>query len=194
MGFASWQRYCTALQYWPSAKLCGIEQTAPPIFGRAAITLGIGPHSSITVWKKQLHLASIPIFHMTSPVCFAKVIFADLQLWRYHFTLPCKLSVFTARSELRKVLFWALSVTFLFMYDIPRDPLNGFAPNSQGKCERVRSLAWTNLKVKANFGGLRVVYTWKNAFALHCVSQKRPTFTTWYNFYKHSSWLRQFLA
>jgi len=27
-----------------SAKLCGIEQRAPPIFGRAAITLGIGPH------------------------------------------------------------------------------------------------------------------------------------------------------
>jgi len=25
---------------------CGIEQTAPPIFRRAAITLGIGPHSS----------------------------------------------------------------------------------------------------------------------------------------------------
>jgi len=29
-----------------SAKLCGVEQRAPPIFGRAAITLGIGPHSS----------------------------------------------------------------------------------------------------------------------------------------------------
>ena len=23
---------------------CGVEQRAPPIFGRAAITLGIGPH------------------------------------------------------------------------------------------------------------------------------------------------------
>jgi len=29
---------------WASAKRCGIEQRAPPIFGRAAITLGIGPH------------------------------------------------------------------------------------------------------------------------------------------------------
>ena len=28
-------------------KLCGVEQRAPPIFGRAAITLGIGPHSSL---------------------------------------------------------------------------------------------------------------------------------------------------
>ena len=25
---------------------CGVEQRAPPIFGRAAITLGIGPRSS----------------------------------------------------------------------------------------------------------------------------------------------------
>jgi len=33
----------TALQYWASAKLCGVEQRAPPIFGRAAITLGIDP-------------------------------------------------------------------------------------------------------------------------------------------------------
>ena len=45
--FASWPRYCTALQYWASAKLCGVEQRAPPIFGRAAIALGIGPHSSL---------------------------------------------------------------------------------------------------------------------------------------------------
>jgi len=44
--FASWQRYCTVLQQWASAKLCGVEQRAPPIFDRAAITLGIGPHSS----------------------------------------------------------------------------------------------------------------------------------------------------
>ena len=36
--------YCTALQWWASSKLCGIESRAPPIFGRAAITLDIGPH------------------------------------------------------------------------------------------------------------------------------------------------------
>jgi len=29
-----------------SAKVCDTEQRAPPTFGRAAITLGIGPHSS----------------------------------------------------------------------------------------------------------------------------------------------------
>jgi len=28
------------------SKFCGVEQRAPPIFDRAAITLGIGSHSS----------------------------------------------------------------------------------------------------------------------------------------------------
>ena len=28
------------------SQLCGVEERAPPIFGRAAITLGIGPHFS----------------------------------------------------------------------------------------------------------------------------------------------------
>ena len=41
-----WQRYCTAHEQWASTKLCGVQKRAPPIFGRAAITLGIGPHSS----------------------------------------------------------------------------------------------------------------------------------------------------
>jgi len=56
----------------------------------------------------------------------------------------------TARSELRKVLFFLA--------------LNGFAPNSQGR--RVWSLARTSLKVKVNFGGMRTVYAWKNIYAL----------------------------
>ena len=32
---------------WALAKLFGVEQRAPPMFSRAAITLGIGPHSSL---------------------------------------------------------------------------------------------------------------------------------------------------
>jgi len=36
-----WQHYCTALEQWASAKVCGVQQRAPPIFGRAAITLGV---------------------------------------------------------------------------------------------------------------------------------------------------------
>ena len=47
-------RYCTAFQYWASAKLCGVEQRAPPIFCTAAITVGIGPHSSIFSFSSLL--------------------------------------------------------------------------------------------------------------------------------------------
>jgi len=66
-----------------------------------------------------------------------------------------------ARSELRKVLFMALSVTFLFVYKISWEPLNGFAPNSHRRC--VWCLARTSLNVKVNFGGLRAVYVWKTS-------------------------------
>ena len=81
--------------------------------------------------------------------------------------------VITARSELRKVLFLALSVT-LFVYEISREPLNGFAPNSQGI--RVWSLVRMSLNVKVKgpksmtsgtkngifgpYGGLRAIYVW----------------------------------
>jgi len=43
--FVYWQRYCTALEPWASAKLCGVQQRVPPIFtvNRAGITLGNGP-------------------------------------------------------------------------------------------------------------------------------------------------------
>ena len=40
------QRYCTTLEQWARAKLFGVEHRVPPIFSRATITLGIGPHSS----------------------------------------------------------------------------------------------------------------------------------------------------
>jgi len=36
------------------AKLCGLEHRAPPIFGRATITLGTGPHSSLLVYEISL--------------------------------------------------------------------------------------------------------------------------------------------
>ena len=32
------------IQQWASAKLCGVEQRVPPMFGRATFMLGIGPH------------------------------------------------------------------------------------------------------------------------------------------------------
>jgi len=39
-----------------SAKLCGVEQRAPSIFDRAAITLGIDPHSSFSQSINQSRL------------------------------------------------------------------------------------------------------------------------------------------
>jgi len=79
-------------------------------------------------------------------------------------------SFFTTHSELHKVLFLALSVTFLFVCEISPEPPNGFVPNSHRRC--VWCLAWTTLKVKGQghqeqktaffgpFSGLRVVYVW----------------------------------
>jgi len=76
----------------------------------------------------------------------------------------------------RKVLFLATSVcgSFLFVCEIYREPLNGFAPNSHGR--RVRSLGRISLRVKVksqrsrspetkngifgSFGGMRAVYVW----------------------------------
>ena len=59
--------------------------------------------------------------------------------------------VFTARSELCKVLFLALSLTFLYVYDISGELLNGFA---QGRC--VWSLARTSLNVKVKSQRVKV--------------------------------------
>jgi len=73
-------------------------------------------------------------------------------------------AIIAAHSELHKVLFLALSVTFLFDYEISQALLNGFAPNSQQR--RVWSVARTSLKVKVNFSSLRAVYVWKNIFPL----------------------------
>jgi len=50
LALSYWQHYCTAVEQWARAKLCGVEYRAPPVFGRATITLGIGPHSSCILY------------------------------------------------------------------------------------------------------------------------------------------------
>jgi len=65
-------------------------------------------------------------------------------------------SVFTAYSELRKVLFLVPSATvslwfFVCVYGIYLEPLNGFAPNSRGR--HIWSLAWMSLNVKVKGQG-----------------------------------------
>ena len=52
----------------------------------------------------------------------------------------------------------------LFLYQIYREPLNGFATNSHGR--HVWSVDRMSLKVKVNFRRLRAVAVWKKIFAL----------------------------
>jgi len=58
------QRYCAAVEQWLRvrlrAKLCVVEHRAPPIFCRATIRLGIGPHSSFDL----LVLPALYVFEM----------------------------------------------------------------------------------------------------------------------------------
>jgi len=42
-----------AVEQWPRGKLCGTEHRAPPIFCRATIRLGIGPHSVVNNWVQS---------------------------------------------------------------------------------------------------------------------------------------------
>jgi len=65
--------------------------------------------------------------------------------------LHCR-HVITACRELWKVLFLVRSVTVLFVYEISREPLNGFVPNSQGR--RIWSLVRMTLKVEVKGQGL----------------------------------------
>jgi len=37
------------------SQTCGVEQRAPPMFGRATITLGTGPHSSFFRLTLEVH-------------------------------------------------------------------------------------------------------------------------------------------
>jgi len=47
------------------SQTCGVDQRAPPIFGRAAITLGIGPHSSICIVKNNMGKLSVDVIRLS---------------------------------------------------------------------------------------------------------------------------------
>jgi len=62
-------------------------------------------------------------------VCGGDAALCQITLTTYYYH-------FTARSELRGVLFWRRQFVvfkFLFVYEISREPLNRFAPNSHGR-------------------------------------------------------------
>ena len=68
LALSCWQRYCTAVEQWARAKLCGVEHRAPPIFGRATITLVIGPHSSF--------------YWVTVYTCFGRITWKPDDFWQ----------------------------------------------------------------------------------------------------------------
>jgi len=93
-GFASWERYCTASISGRQAKLCGVEQRAPRMFGRATIRLGIGPHSSFTsvFYQVAQRVHSFPtscglLLHSSLNYIMVIVIhvFAHAMTTRFHF-------------------------------------------------------------------------------------------------------------
>ena len=50
IGFRVLTALLHGIQQCASAKLCGVEQRAPPMFGRVTITFGIGPHSNLHIY------------------------------------------------------------------------------------------------------------------------------------------------
>jgi len=58
----------TALHFSSAAKLCGVEQRASPIFGRATITLGIGPHSSLVLHCRSSGLRQLQCRKSKNPI------------------------------------------------------------------------------------------------------------------------------
>ena len=67
-----------------SAKLWGLEQRAPPIFGRAAITLSIGLHSSF-VLLARLHNFRFLLFIETDEVCMFCINFGHYNKNMVHY-------------------------------------------------------------------------------------------------------------
>ena len=57
-----------SLESWSSAKLCGVQQRASPIFGRATITLGIGSHSSFISFSILKFSVSISLSLLILPL------------------------------------------------------------------------------------------------------------------------------
>jgi len=83
---------------------CGVEQRAPPIFGRAAITLGIGPHSSCFCFVKfSCLLVKKRCVCVCARLCVCKVRYT-LPVFTGSVHGPCSRSMFTRVSLWTSVL------------------------------------------------------------------------------------------
>jgi len=76
-----WHRHCTAIQQRASANVCGVQQRVPHIFGRAAITFGIGPHSSSFFFSSPiLSGRRLDVYHTsTHGVALVRILNAGLK-------------------------------------------------------------------------------------------------------------------
>jgi len=75
------------------SQLCGVQQRAPPIFGRATITLGIDPDSSFILFVFNCHLLvnkDDRNVTVADAVLLTGVSVTCTRLWsvRHVFTLP----------------------------------------------------------------------------------------------------------
>ena len=92
-----------------SAKLCGVEQRAPPMFGRATITLGIGPHSSFYCLMKGKHLPLRSLIfglissYRTGSTCLQRCDFLHLRLFMYVLTFICGTAFLHSTEILRHI-------------------------------------------------------------------------------------------
>jgi len=89
LALSYWQRYCTVVEQWVLAKLCGVEHRAPPIFGGSTITLGIGPNSSFIfifmhdAWFKQKSRFNIGFGYCNNGNCYSVIfsLYAVVSSW-----------------------------------------------------------------------------------------------------------------
>ena len=72
--------YLQAVKYWASAKLCGVEQRALPIFGRAAIALALAHISSSFFFLAYSQRSQIGVYYTsTHDVALVRILNAGLK-------------------------------------------------------------------------------------------------------------------
>jgi len=125
----TWQRYCMALQYWASAKLCGVEMRAPPIFARAAITLGIGPQSSwffclLCITTQLYHCGSLLLkqHNVCDALCFLKC-FCDVFIVFMKLDSSCRYYLCNVSSRVINAFVRSISscVSVMFVIGCAKD-------------------------------------------------------------------------
>jgi len=140
---------------------CILTVLRPPIHQLCCIAcLGFTRLHDLDLWPLDYKTVSI---ELPVRLVWTFYVYFGLDLQASMAQIVYRVCVFTAtaRSELHKVLFLALSVTFLFVCEISWEPVNWFATISHGR--HVLSLARTSLKVKVKASKVKVTRDNKNS-------------------------------